>query len=115
MRINNKCKIATIALIRLAELKDQRPVSLPELASIQGQSSSYLEQIFAKLMKAGLVKSVRGPGGGYVVKSLKISVSDIVNAINKDDRKSDDHIKWVEIGNRVNDEFKKITLADLIL
>jgi Rrf2 family iron-sulfur cluster assembly transcriptional regulator len=120
VKINNKAKIATVSMIRLAMVGDKGPVSLAELSARQGQSISYLEQVFSKLMKAGLVKSARGPGGGYKAVSLDISVFDIVTAINdgskrKAKKATHEDRSWDGIGRRVGEELKKMTLAELIL
>lgn len=120
MKINNKAKIATVSMIRLAMVGDKGPVSLGELAARQRQSLSYLEQVFSKLMKAGLVKSVRGPGGGYKVVSLDTSVSDIILAVTGDlphieSGSTHEHDKWAQISDQTHQGLKKMTLAELIL
>jgi Rrf2 family transcriptional regulator, iron-sulfur cluster assembly transcription factor len=65
MRLNTKGRYAVMAMVDLAKHSDGAPVSLAEIALRQEISLSYLEQLFARLRRAGLVKSVRGPGGGY--------------------------------------------------
>lgn len=120
MRINNKCKIATIAMIRLAKAGTEGRVSLDIIAGCQGQSLSYMEQIFAMLKKAGLVDSARGAKGGYKVVSLETSVSDIVKAITGEpdtpDKVNGSGLKvWADISQRTHAGLKNITLADLIL
>lgn len=118
MKINNKAKIATIAMISLARAGQSAPIPLDEIAARQGVSLSYLEQIFANLRKAGLVESVRGPGGGYKVTSLESSVSDIVLAITGDLPKPEPRPEskaWADISQRTHEGLKSITLAELIL
>ena len=118
MRINNKAKIATRAMIFLAKAKASAPTSLGDVATRQGQSLSYLEQIFAQLRKAGLVESVRGPGGGYKITSLETSVSDIVLAITGELPEPEalpEDQKWADISQRTHAGLKNITLADLII
>jgi Rrf2 family iron-sulfur cluster assembly transcriptional regulator len=120
VKINNKAKIATVSMIRLAMVGDKGPVSLAELSARQGQSVSYLEQVFSKLMKAGLVKSVRGPGGGYKVASLDTSVSDIILAVTGDlpaieSDSTEEQFAWDRISDKTHQSLKKMTLADLIL
>src|SRR6201993_2868695 len=56
-----------MALVDLASQSDGRPVALADIAERQEISLSYLEQLFAKLRRGGLVRSVRGPGGGYLL------------------------------------------------
>lgn len=67
MRLSTKGRYAVMALVDLATHSHGRPVSLADISSRQEISLSYLEQLFAKLRRAGLVKSVRGPGGGYLL------------------------------------------------
>ncbi|NEX92594.1 Rrf2 family transcriptional regulator [Caulobacter sp. 17J65-9] len=65
MRLSTKGRYAVMAMADLARNGRDRPVSLAEIAERQEISLSYLEQLFARLRRGGLVKSVRGPGGGY--------------------------------------------------
>jgi len=65
MRLSTKGRYAVMAMTDLARHGETRAVSLAEIAARQEISLSYLEQLFARLRKGGLVKSVRGPGGGY--------------------------------------------------
>src|SRR5258707_12117630 len=67
MRLSTKGRYAVMAMVDLAKHSDGEPVSLAEIAERQEISLSYLEQLFAKLRKGALVKSVRGPGGGYLL------------------------------------------------
>ena len=65
MRLSTKGRYAVMAMADLAAHGGERAVSLAEIAARQQISLPYLEQLFARLRRAGLVKSVRGPGGGY--------------------------------------------------
>ena len=65
MRLTTKGRYAVTAMLDLALHADAGPVSLADISVRQGISLSYLEQLFAKLRRESLVKSVRGPGGGY--------------------------------------------------
>ena len=67
MKLSTKGRYAVMATIDLARHSRGRPVALADIALRQGISLSYLEQLFAKLRRGGIVKSVRGPGGGYVL------------------------------------------------
>ena len=67
MRLSTKGRYAVMAMVDLAQHSGGGPVALAEIAERQEISLSYLEQLFAKLRKGGLVKSVRGPGGGYLL------------------------------------------------
>ena len=67
MRLSTKGRYAVMAMVDLAQHAGEGPVCLSDIADRQEISLSYLEQLFAKLRVAGLVKSVRGPGGGYLL------------------------------------------------
>ena len=84
MRLSTKGRYAVMAVADLARQGD-RAVSLAEIASRQQISLSYLEQLFARLRRAGLVRSVRGPGGGYrLAKSAaETHVADVVLAVDE--------------------------------
>ena len=77
MRLNTKSRYAVMALADLARFKDNKPISLRDISLRQSISLLYLEQIFSKLKKNNIVKSVRGINGGYVLiknpKQIKIS------------------------------------------
>ncbi|WP_342130682.1 Rrf2 family transcriptional regulator [Hydrogenophaga sp. OTU3427] len=96
MRLTTKSTFATTVLLDLAQHAGQGPVSLQSVALRHGVSQSYLEGLFASLKQAGLVLSVRGPGGGYVLGQAPggISLADISRAvephIEDDDRPEDD-------------------------
>ena len=67
MRLTTKARYAVMAMVDLAATGDGVPTTLAEVADRQQISLSYLEQLFARLRRAGLVNSVRGPGGGYLL------------------------------------------------
>ena len=67
MRLSTKGRYAVMAMVDLAQHGKGSPVSLADIAERQEISLCYLEQLFAKLRRGGLVKSVRGPGGGYLL------------------------------------------------
>lgn len=92
MRLSTRGRFAISALIDLALGAEHGPVPLATLASRHHISLSYLEQMFAKLRKAGLVESTRGPGGGYSLglHGDQISVADIITAIDDDDPQAAD-------------------------
>jgi Rrf2 family transcriptional regulator, iron-sulfur cluster assembly transcription factor len=134
MRLTSKGRYAVMAMADLlANGGTERAVPLQEVAGRQQISLSYLEQLFAKLRVAGLVKSVRGPGGGYRIgKSADIiRVSDIVRAVGdaprKTKTKSDGTISatsdearsitaplWDELGAHIASFLSGITLADVV-
>jgi Rrf2 family iron-sulfur cluster assembly transcriptional regulator len=83
MRMSTKSRFAVQAMIDLALRERSGPVALAQIANRQGVSLSYLEQLFSRLRRAGLVESTRGPGGGYTLgrRPADISAADIVNAV----------------------------------
>ena len=85
MKLSTKGRYAVMAMADLARYGGKKPVSLGEIASRQEISLSYLEQLFAKLRRAGIVKSVRGPGGGYHLArdADEIQVADIILAVDE--------------------------------
>jgi len=85
MRLSTKGRYAVTAMMDIALHEKQGPVTLAEISQCQGISLSYLEQLFAKLRKKGLVKGVRGPGGGYSLArpSDQISVADIIQSVDE--------------------------------
>ncbi len=85
MKLTTKGRYAVTAMLDLALHGDQGPVSLAEISTRQEISLSYLEQLFSKLRKNGLVTSTRGPGGGYSVSRelSQVAVSDIICAVNE--------------------------------
>lgn len=85
MRLSTKGRYAVMAMADLARNGADRAVSLAEIATRQEISLSYLEQLFARLRKAGLVNSVRGPGGGYKLSrtSKDTMVAEIVLAVDE--------------------------------
>lgn len=83
MRLSTKGRYAVTAMLDLAVNAERGPITLAEISQCQGISLSYLEQLFARLRREGLVEGVRGPGGGYrLARPLHdISVADIVAAV----------------------------------
>lgn len=83
MKLSTKGRYGLRALIDLAQYSENEPVSITSIAARQGISERYLEQLMGKLKKAGLIKSIRGAGGGYVLdRELKdISVGDVLRAL----------------------------------
>lgn len=83
MKLSTKGRYGLRALIDLAEYSEVEPVSISSIAERQNLSERYLEQLMSLLKKAGLVKSIRGAGGGYVLaRDMKdISVGDVLRAL----------------------------------
>lgn len=85
MKLTTRGRYAVTAMLDLALHSASGPTSLADISGRQDISLSYLEQLFAKLRKNDLVKSVRGPGGGYLLSRCgsKINVADIIGAVNE--------------------------------
>jgi Rrf2 family iron-sulfur cluster assembly transcriptional regulator len=85
MKLTTKGRYAVTAMLDLALHGASGPVSLAEISLRQEISLSYLEQLFSKLRRSGLVTSTRGPGGGYsVARDLsEVAVSEIIGAVNE--------------------------------
>ena len=83
MKLSTKGKYGLRAIIDLARFSEKEPVSIGCIATSQKLSERYLEQLFALLKKAGLVKSIRGASGGYVLArdASEISVGDVLRAL----------------------------------
>ena len=86
MKLTTKGRFAVTAMVDLALHLSEAPVRIALIAERQNLSVAYLEQIFCKLRRAGLVTSARGPGGGYRLGDLpeNISVGQIIEAVDED-------------------------------
>jgi Rrf2 family iron-sulfur cluster assembly transcriptional regulator len=129
MRLTTKGRFAVTAMLDLALASGRTTVPLADISARQRISLSYLEQLFAKLRRAGLVKSVRGPGGGYLLaKPLdEVSVADIIVAVDEpidatqcgglenclDEHKCLTHDLWARLNDHIFDYLRGVTLAEL--
>ncbi len=129
MKLTTKGRYAVTAMLDLALHNGEEPVSLAEISERQDISLSYLEQLFAKLRKAGLVVSMRGPGGGYQLKGdpADIAVADIISAVDEsvdatrcgglgdcqDNKRCLTHDLWMDLSNQIRLFLSEITLADM--
>lgn len=130
MRLTSKGRYAVTAMLDVALHAKLGPVPLADISERQGISLSYLEQLFARLRKQGLVSSVRGPGGGYQLGKAAehISVSDVISAVDesvdatKCQGKSDcqggakclTHTLWSDLSTRIEDFLTQISLGELV-
>ncbi len=133
MKLTTKGRYAVMAMADLAANQHLRPVSLNDISIRQNISLSYLEQLFAKLKNEKLVKSIRGPSGGYILekspKDIKISniifaVDEQVKTLNckKESKKGCNgktvkcitHNLWDELEKHINNFFDKVSLNDLV-
>lgn len=132
MRLSTKGRYAVMAMVDLASHSRGTPVALADIADRQEISLSYLEQLFGRLRRGGLVKSVRGPGGGYLLArpSNMTRVSDIILAVDEpiqttrctlgspagchnDKGRCLTHDLWEELGNQIYLYLSSISLADV--
>lgn len=132
MNLTTKGRYAVMAMVDLAIHGSNGPVTLAQIAGRQNIALNYLEQIFMKLRKNGLVKSVRGPGGGYIMpqETMDIAISKIVMAVDesiKMTRCSDrsdtgcmisgkkclTHNLWEGLGNQIFLYLNSITIGDI--
>jgi Rrf2 family iron-sulfur cluster assembly transcriptional regulator len=130
MRLSTKGRYAVTAMLDLALNGTQGPVTLAEISENQGISLSYLEQLFAALRSKGLVRGVRGPGGGYYLgrESDEISIADIICAVDEwveftrckgrqncqDGQRCLTHSLWDDLSQQIFIFLTDITLSDLV-
>ena len=132
MKLSTKGRYAVMAMVDLACQGNGKPVSLADIAVRQEISQSYLEQLVGKLRKGGLVKSVRGPGGGYVLArpADSVRVADIILAVDEpmratrcrvsspagchsDKSRCLTHDLWEELGNQIYLYLSSVSLGDV--
>jgi Rrf2 family iron-sulfur cluster assembly transcriptional regulator len=133
VKLSTKGRYAVMAIVDLATNSKGSPVALAEIAERQEISLSYLEQLFAKLRRGGLVKSVRGPGGGYLLAHpiSETRVADVILAVDEPIRATRcapgspagcrqnksrclTHDLWEELGNQIHLYLSSVTIADVI-
>ena len=133
MKLTTKGRYAVSALADIAATGGHSPVALSDIAQRQGISLSYLEQLFAKLRRAGLVESARGVAGGYALSAgpSEIRVADIVAAVDEEIRTTAcatgslvgckgttarclTHDLWDELGRQIEIFLNAVTLEDIL-
>ena len=130
MRLTTKGRYAVTAILDLALHQENGPVSLAAISERQCISLSYLEQLFAKLRRNNIVRSTRGPGGGYTLANNtdEVSVSDIILAVDEsykmlDCNESDGchgeyqcltHDLWKELSSEIRSFLDGITLSEIM-
>ena len=132
MRLSTKGRYAVMAMADLAKRGGDRAVTLSDIAARQDISLPYLEQLFARLRRSGLVKSVRGPGGGYRLAQPagEMPVSDIVIAVDEPleavrcssaatgcmpgGERCLTHDLWDDLGRHIHDYLASVTLEDVV-
>jgi len=134
MRLSTKGRYAVMAMADLAQHEAaNKPVSLADIAQRQEISLSYLEQLFAKLRRGGLVKSVRGPGGGYRLSrpASELRIADVIVAVDEpiaatrckpgsakgctgQGARCVTHDLWEELGRQIHVFLSSVSLADVV-
>lgn len=134
MKLSTKGRYAVMAMTDLAGHDGGRPVALAEVAERQQISLAYLEQLFARLRRKGLVLSARGPGGGYRLAKPagETTIAEVIQAAGEPLRATRcaggeailgclrggarclTHDLWEEAGRRIEDYFASVTLADVL-
>ncbi|MDB5446985.1 MAG: putative transcriptional regulator [Phenylobacterium sp.] len=133
MRLSTKGRYAVMAMADLArrEAGAGRAVALADIAERQEISLSYLEQLFARLRRKGLVRSARGPGGGYrlVRSAAETNIAEIVHAVDEPlhatrcaeskgcmlkGERCLTHDLWEDLGHHIEDYLASVSLADVL-
>ncbi len=134
MRLSTKGRYAVMAMADLAQHEAAgKPVSLADIAQRQEISLSYLEQLFAKLRRNGLVKSVRGPGGGYRLSrpANEMRIADVIVAVDEpitatrckpgsaqgctnQGARCVTHDLWEELGRQIHVFLSGVSLSDVV-
>jgi Rrf2 family cysteine metabolism transcriptional repressor len=133
MKLSTKGKYGVRAVYEIARHYGKGPISIKEITERQGISLSYLEQILHKLGKAGLIESVRGPAGGYLLarKPSELTIGDIVRVLegpialshclepgeSADCHQADDCVArmvWAKVGAKIEEALDSISFDDLL-
>ena len=132
MKMSTKGRYAVMAMIDIGQHSHGAPISLNEIAERQEISQEYLEQLFGKLRRAGLVDSTRGPGGGYTLarQASEIALSDVILAVDEPLRvtrcsgdavdgcvkgqKCCAHDLWSSLGRQMMYFLESVTLEDVV-
>lgn len=131
MMLTTKARYAIIGIIEIAESKSSRPIRLCEISEKHGITIRYLEQIFMKLKNSGVVRAIKGPGGGYVLSTSldSITLADIIDAVEENmimtrcshcksyiskQIRCKTHNLWEGFGIHIKKYFQDISIADVI-
>ena len=133
MRLSTKGRYGVRAMYDLAVHRSAGPISVKSISERQGISINYLEQIFNQLGRAGLIKSTRGPGGGFMLSGSpgEIKILDIIKALKEptspvacvDDKDPDQceridrcvtRLLWKRLGDRIREVLENTSLEDLL-
>lgn len=133
MKLSTKGRYAVMAMVDLATHSRGKPIALADVADRQEISLSYLEQLFGRLRRGHLVKSVRGPGGGYLLSraATEIRVADVIMAVDEPikatrctpgspsgcqgrQQRCLTHDLWDELGNQIYLFLSSVSLEDVV-
>lgn len=130
MRLTTKGRYAVTAMLDLALHAGDHPITLAEISARQGISLAYLEQLFSRLRKRGLVSSARGPGGGYRLERAaeEVSVADVISAVDEtvdatrcgglrncqSEQRCLTHDLWEELSEEIRRFLSGISLGELV-
>lgn len=130
MRLTTKGRYAVTAMLDLALHKDNGPNTLADISRRQGISLAYLEQLFSRLRKNGLVQSARGPGGGYTLgrEIADISIAEVIRAVDESvdatkcggqkncqgELRCLTHDLWEDLSDQISQYLDSISLDDLV-
>ena len=133
MKLSTKGRYSVMAMVDIAAHTEGKPIALADVAERQEISLSYLEQLFSKLRHGGLVKSVRGPGGGYLLAhtAAETRIADIIIAVDEPIKATRctpgspagctgnksrclTHDLWEELGNKIYLYLHSVSLADVV-
>jgi Rrf2 family iron-sulfur cluster assembly transcriptional regulator len=130
MRLTTKGRYAVTAMLDLAINHNRGPITLADISQRQGISLSYLEQLFSRLRKQGLVDSTRGPGGGYRLSRSAdtIAIEEVISAVDEtvdatkcrgqknchDARACLTHQLWTDLSEQIREFLSGITLAQVL-
>jgi len=131
MMLTTKSRYAVMAIVEVASSQSTRPIKLADISNKQTIPLNYLEQIFLKLKKANIVKSVKGPGGGYClnVPSESLNIIEIIDAVEentkmtrcsvdktcrKNGAKCMTHDLWKGLSTQIRGYFSSISVADVM-
>lgn len=131
MMLTTKSRYAVMAIVEVVSSQSTRPIKLADISNKQTIPLNYLEQIFLKLKKANIVKSVKGPGGGYClnVPAESLNIIEIIDAVEentkmtrcsvdkscrKNGAKCMTHDLWKGLGNQIRSYFSSISVADVM-
>ena len=130
MKLSTKGRYAVTAMLDIAIHSNDGPVSLSDISARQGISLSYLEQLFGRMRRRGLVASTRGPGGGYSLahSADQIAIADIIVAVDENvdatrcggnadcqnQQRCLTHELWEDLSSQIHAFLSRISLADAI-